>query len=145
MRYIVYGAGAIGGTIGGRLFQHGHDVTLIARGAHGERCSGRRGLTLADPDDDGHPPDPDGRATRRSCASAGRRRGAGHEDPGHRTLALTDLAAVAPSDGAGSCAQNGVENERLALRRTSPVYGVCVMLPGEHVEPGVVERVRRRR
>ena len=33
MRYVIYGAGAIGGTIGGRLFQHGHDVALIARGA----------------------------------------------------------------------------------------------------------------
>ena len=34
MRYIVLGAGAIGGTIGGRLAQAGHDVVLVARGAH---------------------------------------------------------------------------------------------------------------
>src|SRR6516225_8271313 len=34
LRYIIYGAGAIGGAIGGRLFEHGHDVTLVARGAH---------------------------------------------------------------------------------------------------------------
>ena len=33
-RYVVYGAGAIGGIIGARLFERGHDVTLIARGAH---------------------------------------------------------------------------------------------------------------
>jgi len=32
-RYIIYGAGAIGGAIGGRLFQHGYDVVLVARGA----------------------------------------------------------------------------------------------------------------
>jgi 2-dehydropantoate 2-reductase len=36
------------------------------------------------------------------------------------------------------CAQNGVENERLALRRFAHVYGVCVMLPASHLEPGVV-------
>jgi 2-dehydropantoate 2-reductase len=34
MRFVVYGAGAIGGVVGGRLFEHGHDVTLIARGEH---------------------------------------------------------------------------------------------------------------
>jgi 2-dehydropantoate 2-reductase len=33
VRYVVFGAGAIGSAIGGRLFEHGHDVTLIARGA----------------------------------------------------------------------------------------------------------------
>jgi 2-dehydropantoate 2-reductase len=36
VRYIIIGAGAgaVGGTIGGRLFQAGHDVVLLARGAH---------------------------------------------------------------------------------------------------------------
>ena len=32
MRFVVFGAGAIGGVVGARLFQHGADVTLIARG-----------------------------------------------------------------------------------------------------------------
>ncbi|MCA9964091.1 MAG: ketopantoate reductase family protein [Anaerolineales bacterium] len=31
MRVLVYGAGAVGGYLGARLCQHGHDVTLIAR------------------------------------------------------------------------------------------------------------------
>jgi 2-dehydropantoate 2-reductase len=34
MRFVVYGAGAIGGVVGARLFQQGHEVVLIARGAH---------------------------------------------------------------------------------------------------------------
>ena len=34
MRYVIYGAGAIGGTIGARLAQHGREVALIARGPH---------------------------------------------------------------------------------------------------------------
>lgn len=33
-RYIIIGAGAVGGTIGARLFEAGHDVVLVARGAH---------------------------------------------------------------------------------------------------------------
>ena len=32
MRFVVLGAGAIGGAVGGRLFQQGFDVTLVARG-----------------------------------------------------------------------------------------------------------------
>ncbi len=34
MRYIIYGAGGIGGAIGGRLALAGRDVVLITRGAH---------------------------------------------------------------------------------------------------------------
>lgn len=34
MRYIIIGAGWVGGTIGGCLFQGGHEVVLVARGPH---------------------------------------------------------------------------------------------------------------
>src|SRR5687767_4430253 len=34
MRFVIVGAGAIGGVVGGRLAEHGHDVVLVARGAH---------------------------------------------------------------------------------------------------------------
>ena len=50
-RYIIYGAGAIGGVIGGRLFQAGHDVVLIARGAHLAALQ-QSGLKLLSPDDE---------------------------------------------------------------------------------------------
>ncbi len=50
-RYIVYGAGAIGGVIGARMFQSGHEVVLIARGAHFEAIRDR-GLRIQSPDDD---------------------------------------------------------------------------------------------
>ena len=36
------------------------------------------------------------------------------------------------------CAQNGVANERFALRRFRHVYGMCVWLPAAHVAPGEV-------
>ena len=57
MRYIIIGAGAIGGAIGARLFEHGHEVVLIARGAHLAALRGGR-AALATPDGDadaGHP------------------------------------------------------------------------------------------
>ena len=53
--------------------------------------------------------------------------------------ALRALAASAPVDTPVVCAQNGVENERLALRLFPNVYGMCVMLPAAHLEPGVVQ------
>ena len=49
MRFVVLGAGAVGGAVGGRLAQHGHQVVLIARGAHCEAIQ-RNGLTLESPD-----------------------------------------------------------------------------------------------
>ena len=48
MRYIIYGAGAVGGVIAARLAQHGHDVVAIARGAHLDAIR-ERGLTLQSP------------------------------------------------------------------------------------------------
>jgi 2-dehydropantoate 2-reductase len=52
--------------------------------------------------------------------------------------ALRRLSACAPAATAVVCAQNGVANEAAALRRFEHVYGVCVMCPASHLEPGVV-------
>ena len=45
MKICVYGAGAIGGFLAGRLAQAGEDVSLIARGEHGAALR-EKGLTL---------------------------------------------------------------------------------------------------
>jgi 2-dehydropantoate 2-reductase len=141
MRIVVYGAGAVGGVIGGRLFQHrdahGHDVTLVARGAHHDAIRAR-GLTLNDPDGSVTLPVPV--VDRISAVPL---------DPGDTVIlsmktqdsaaALDTLASHAPASVAVACAQNGVENERLAARLFAPVYGVCVMLPAQLLEPGVVD------
>ncbi len=50
MRFVVFGAGAIGGAVGARLFQRGHDVTLVARGDHG-RALASTGLVLEAPEE----------------------------------------------------------------------------------------------
>lgn len=49
VRYVIIGAGAVGGTIGVLLADAGHDVTLVARGAHLDALR-ERGLTLRTPE-----------------------------------------------------------------------------------------------
>ena len=136
MRFVVYGAGAIGGAIGGRLFEAGHDVTLVARGDH-LRALRDEGLTLASPD---------GSATLRPAA-VGHPAEAGLRDGDVVILAmksqdtaaaLANLAPHAPLGVRVLCAQNGVNNERVALRLFPHVYAVAVMLPATHLQPGVV-------
>ena len=52
-------------------------------------------------------------------------------------MAVRDLYACAPDTVPVVCCQNGVANERIALRRFHNVYGMVVFLPAEHLEPGV--------
>jgi 2-dehydropantoate 2-reductase len=137
MRYVVLGAGAIGGVIGGRLRQHGHDVVLIARGPHLAAIR-EHGLTIRDPgsthtvavDTVGDPEEVDW-SDRDVVIMAVK---------GHQTIgALTQLSAVAPTGVAIVCAQNGIHNEEEALRRFPHVYGCFVGLPAAHLTPGLVE------
>jgi 2-dehydropantoate 2-reductase len=137
MRYVIYGAGAIGSTIGARLHQAGCDVTLIARGAHREALE-RDGLRLQTPDADD--------LLRIPVAGAAAELGLG---PDHVVVlavksqdsapALDEIAAAADPGVAVVCAQNGVENERAALRRFAHTYGMLVYVPAQHLEPGVVQ------
>ena len=57
-------------------------------------------------------------------------------------LARVD-APEAPDGIAVVCAQNGVENERMALRSFPDVYAMTVMCPATHLEPGVVVAYER--
>ncbi len=144
MRYIIIGAGAVGGAIGGRLAGAGHEVVLVARGAQytALRANGLRLVT------------PDGQHTYRlptveGPAGLGELRA---DDVLVLAVKTQDsegaLAAWGPAPVAGGgtaaerlplvCAQNGVEGQRLALRRFRRVYGVCVWLPANYLEPGVV-------
>jgi 2-dehydropantoate 2-reductase len=136
MRYVIHGAGAIGATIGGHLHRAGHEVMLIARGAHLAALRDG-GLRLASPD---------GEETLRIPVAATPAEAA--IGPGDVVIlamktqdtaaALDDLVLAAPPEITLLCAQNGVENERLALRRFPSVLGVAVWLMTEHLEPGLV-------
>jgi 2-dehydropantoate 2-reductase len=132
---VILGAGGIGGSIGARLHQSGYDVALIARGRHGEAIR-ERGLTFVTPQE---------QTTLRIPAYA---------HPGEVSwsegdvvvlaaksqdteAAARDLAAAAGQVPVVS-AQNGVANERTLTRWFERVHGMCVMMPTEHLEPGVV-------
>ena len=140
MRFVVLGAGAIGGTVGGRLFQQGFDVTLVARGEHG-RAMRAGGLVLEDPNE---------RVTLAVPAVEDVRDVSWEGDADgdvvvllavkgqHTDHALAQLVA-APATTPVVCMQNGVENERRALRHFPRTYGICVMCPASQLRPGVVQ------
>lgn len=137
MHFLVYGAGAIGGTLGGLLADAGHEVSLIARGRHLAAIQA------------------DGLAV---VTAAGRQI---HQLPAFQSPAKVDwsridvvLLAMKSQDTEPAlrelaeyanpvtpvvCVQNGVANEARALRLFPHVYGVCVMFPATHLEPGVVQ------
>ncbi|HTT29927.1 MAG TPA: 2-dehydropantoate 2-reductase [Solirubrobacteraceae bacterium] len=138
MRFVIFGAGAIGGVVGAKLHQSGFDVALIARGAHYEAIRAR-GLTLEQPN-----------------AAAQHLEITVAEAPDALDWGADDvvLLATKSQDTAGAlgalrpavptatpvvCLQNGVENERAALRLFPNVYGAVVMSPTAHLEPGVVQ------
>ena len=136
MRYIIYGAGAVGGVMGARLFDAGHEVVLIARGAHLDAMR-ERGLAYESPTET---------RTVRIPVAARPSEIVFHDDDAviltmktqDTVAALDELRASAPAGIPVICAQNGVENERMALRRFANVYAMLVILPATHLEPGVV-------
>jgi 2-dehydropantoate 2-reductase len=139
MRYIIYGAGGVGGVVGGKLHLAGFEVVLIARGRHLELLK-RDGLKLKHPNPDAtetlsipvvsHPSEivfRDGDVALLTMKSQ------------DTAAALDDLRLAAGDQISVVCLQNGVENERLALRRFANVYGVLVIMPANYVEPGIVD------
>jgi 2-dehydropantoate 2-reductase len=144
VRYILIGPGGIGGTVGGLLARAGRDVVLVARSANLEALR-TQGLTVATPA---------GTFTVQPPAVAGPAE-VDLRDGDAILLAVKsqDTAAILDdwnwrpvAGGAGSaadcvpvfCFQNGVENERMAARRFTAVYGVGVQMPAELTGPGQV-------
>ena len=136
MRYVIYGAGAVGCTIGGRLAEAGHEVVFLARGEHAEVLR-TRGLTLLRPDGDSTLPV----ETHTALDEAGIRAGdvvVMSMQTQHFNDAVQTLSRFAPPQVNIVCAQNGLESQRIALRMFTNVYAMCVMLPANYLEPGVV-------
>lgn len=136
MRIVVIGAGAVGGVVAANLAMAGTPVVAVARGEHG-RVTRESGLRYESPSgtttvelpvvtaiDEIEFTDDDVVALGvKSQDTAG---------------VLYSLRAAGVSRQPIVCLQNGVENERLALRLFPNVYGVVVMLPADHHAPGVV-------
>ena len=137
MRYVIYGAGAVGGGIGVKLHQAGKDVVLIARGEH-LRVMQTEGLRVRSPREDVRVP-----VT--AVASPAEVEWRGDEvvlltmKTQDTVAALEALRAAAGSRVPVFCAQNGVENERMAARRFERVYATLVQMPTTHLVPGEVQ------
>ncbi|HMC70305.1 MAG TPA: 2-dehydropantoate 2-reductase, partial [Mycobacteriales bacterium] len=138
MRYVVVGAGAVGGTVGGRLHDAGRDVVFVARGEHAAAMRAN-GLRLALPDRVA--------TVRVPVLQSVRETTLGDDDvvllatkSQDTAAALADIeVAAAGHEVPIACVQNGVANERMALRRFVNVYGVVVMLPAVLLEPGRID------
>src|SRR3954451_14796469 len=143
VRFVILGAGAVGGTVGGLLHDSGHEVVLVARGSHAAAMRAD-GLRLATPDRVVVAP-----AEVVDDPAALKLRG---DDvlvvttKTQDTTALLDAVAGLPVDSTVAaaalpvfCVQNGVANERIAARRFADVHGVVVMLPAVLLEPGRIE------
>lgn len=133
MRFIAYGVGAIGGVVCAALTEAGHEVIGIARGA---RLTGLQaeGLVLRSQS---------GTARYRLPCVGGPAEIAFRPDDAilllmksqHTQAALVELRAAGVTDQPVFCCQNGVANERLALRYFANVHGVTVMLPASTEAP----------
>ena len=136
MRIIIYGAGGIGGVIGAELFKRGHEVLLIARGAHLAAIQ-RDGLKFASPHENlvlpiaavGHPDQIDFRIDDVVLMTMKAQ---------HTLGALEDLRVAAGEEIPVICGQNGVASELMALRRFRNVYGMTIYLPSDFLEPGAI-------
>lgn len=131
-RFVIIGAGAVGGVIGGFLARAGREVVLVARGAHLAALQAR-GLRVETPAE----------TFTVTCEATGRvawRVG----DIAIVATKTQDVAAALreqaiPSDVPVVCMTNGLEAERVALRYVERVYAGCVILAGAHMDPGVVQ------
>ena len=137
MRVIIYGAGGIGGVIGAQLFKADQEVVLIARGPHLEKVQ-KAGLRYETPNGTdilpltavGHPSEIDFRDDDVVLLTMKAQ---------HTLDALDTMRAVAGENIPVICGQNGVANERMALRRFRHVYGMLIYLPSTFLEPGTIQ------
>ena len=146
-RFVVIGAGAVGASIAAELHRAGVETLLVARGAHLAALR-EHGLTYVRPDGEHHLPIP---------VFAG---------PAEVELAEDDVLLLATKTpdtdaavrdwawrpvkrfdgGTGTAAadlsvitlQNGLDNERTALRSFARVIGAVVWIPATFVVPGEV-------
>lgn len=146
-RYVIVGAGAIGGMIGGRLAEAGVETVWVARGENG-RVLRERGLRLLAPEGEVQV----GAPVWLDASEASLR----PDDVLVVATKTQDLEAALPvwadlpvrlADGTTAAAgdvlpvllaTNGVAAETLAARWFARVFGVCVWSPVVNLEPGVV-------
>jgi 2-dehydropantoate 2-reductase len=146
-RYIILGAGAVGGALGGRLVLAGRDVVLVARGNHLAALR-EHGLRLRTPDEDvTHPVLGIGGPQEIGLSGDDILILATKTHQANEALVTWADAPVyqnaRPIGTAGEhlpifIALNGVAAEAMAHRYFRRVYGICVWMPVVHLRPGEV-------
>jgi 2-dehydropantoate 2-reductase len=135
VRIIIYGAGAVGSVMGGRLHQGGADVVLVGRAAHVDAIRAN-GLTLRS-----------AKAVenvRLDAVASLAELEPGADDVVIITAKTQDTPPIHDAILAWNpnlpvvCGTNGVEHERLALRRFARVYGMVIQMPAQFEKPGEV-------
>lgn len=156
MRYVIIGAGAIGGVLGARLAQHSaeHPPLLIARGEHGAAIADA-GLRLRSPDENlllrvDTATTPDEVRLRADdvlvMTTKTHQAGAALLEWVDQPVYPTSDAGAADAPPVGTAGEvlplfmalNGVESERIASRYFERVFAICVWLPAVHLVPGEV-------
>ncbi len=135
VRVIIYGAGAVGSAIGGRLRQGGADVVLVARAAHVAAIRDA-GLTVRS----AHGSEVVEIEAVTSIDQL--------EPTGDDIVLITAKTQDTPQIHSALfdwdpnvsvvCGTNGVEHERMALRRFARVYAMVIQLPAQFEKPGEV-------
>lgn len=145
-RYVIIGAGAVGGALAAQLVPAGHDVVLVARGEHGKRIAAD-GLRVLRP----HSTDvvtvpvvegPDDLTLRAGDVLLL----AVKSQDAEAALAHWAWQPVAGDGGPATAAtalpivtlQNGRATEDLALRRFRRVYGAVVAIAAGYLSPGEI-------
>ncbi len=136
MRFVVFGAGAIGGLVGARLFQHGADVTLIARGDHARALAS--GLVLEAPDESVTLPIPVVTEARGVTWTEDTVVLLGVKGQ-HTEDALAQLVQVAPPDDAGRVHAERGRERTPGASSLSPYVRHVRHVPATHLRPGVIQ------
>lgn len=137
MRFVVYGAGAVGGVLGGHLTRDKHDVLLICRDAHAKAIGEQNGLRMKSATGDYFAP----LDVATSVAAT-------HFDEDTCVLfvpksndtptCVEELATHAPRDVPVVSFQNGIDNERIIAEKFTNVYGGVCRMTCSFLHPGQV-------
>ena len=137
MRFVIFGAGAVGGVIGGHLALDKHAVRLVCREDHATAIRSQGGLKMksatgeyfaaldATPTIDVSSFDPE--TVVFLCSKSNDTR-----------ACVETIARHAPADVPVVCFQNGIGNEAIAAERLSHVFGGVCRMTCSYLHPGQV-------
>jgi len=137
MRFVVYGAGAVGGVLGGHLARDKHDVLLICREPHAKAIGEQNGLRMKSATGD---------YFASLCAATSVAPTHFNDDScvlfvpksNDTATCIEELAAHAPREIPVVSFQNGIDNERMISETFPNVYGGVCRMTCSFLHPGQV-------